>query len=38
MEVIGVMEEKLDVQFPDEDLASIKTVGDLTKLVLKIGA
>ncbi len=38
MEVIGVMEERLEVQFPDEDLASIKTVGDLTRLVMKLGA
>ena len=38
MEVIGVMEERLEVQFPDEDLASIKTVGDLTRLVLKLDA
>lgn len=36
MEVIGVMEERLEVQFPDEDLASIKTVGDLTRLVQKL--
>lgn len=38
MEVIGVMEERLSVQFPDEDLASIKTVGDLTRLVQKLDA
>ncbi|MEQ9497852.1 MAG: acyl carrier protein [Deltaproteobacteria bacterium] len=33
MEVIGVMEEKLNVRFPDEDLATLKNMGDLTTLV-----
>jgi acyl carrier protein len=38
MEVIGAMEEKLNVQFPDEDLATLKKVGDLTSLVRRLAA
>ncbi len=37
MEVIGVLEEKLNVRFPDEDLATLKNIGDLTKLVQRLG-
>ena len=37
MEVIGVMEERLNVQFPDEDLANLQTLSDLTALVHKLG-
>ena len=36
MEVIGVMEEKLNVRFPDEDLATLKKMSDLTTLVRKL--
>jgi acyl carrier protein len=36
MEVIGVMEEKLNVRFPDEDLATLKNMGDLTTLIKKL--
>lgn len=36
MEVIGVMEERLNVQFPDEDLANLSSMGDLTALVRKV--
>lgn len=36
MEVIGALEEKLNVQFPDEDLATLKSLGDLTRLVRKL--
>ncbi len=36
MEVIGVLEEKLDVRFPDEDLATIKDLEDLTTVVRKL--
>lgn len=36
MEVIGVMEERLHVQFPDEDLAELSTLSDLTVLVQKL--
>jgi acyl carrier protein len=38
MEVIGVMEERLKVQFPDEDLANLETMADLTALCRKAGA
>ena len=38
MEVIGVLEEKLDLRFPDEDLASIRSMGDLTRLVNRLSA
>jgi len=38
MEVIGAMEEKLNIQFPDEDLATIKSIGDLTRLVQRLAA
>jgi acyl carrier protein len=37
MEVIGAMEERLNVQFPDEDLATLKSIGDLTRLVQRLG-
>lgn len=37
MEVIGALEEKLNLRFPDEDLATIRSVGDLTKLVNRLG-
>jgi acyl carrier protein len=36
MEVIGTMEEKLNLQFPDEDLATLRSVGDLTALVRRL--
>ena len=36
MEVIGVLEERLNVQFPDEDLANLKSLSDLTTLVRKV--
>ncbi len=38
MEVIGAMEERLNVQFPDEDLATLKNIGDLTRLVQRLAA
>ena len=37
MEVIGAMEERLNLRFPDEDLATLKRVGDLTALVQRLG-
>ena len=37
MEVIGVLEEKLNVRFPDEELATLKSMGDLTSLIQRIG-
>ncbi|MEL7368749.1 MAG: acyl carrier protein [Myxococcota bacterium] len=36
MEVIGVMEEKLNIRFPDEDLATIKKMADLAALVRRL--
>lgn len=36
MEVIGIMEERLDIRFPDEDLATLKTIADLTTLVQRL--
>lgn len=38
MEVIGVLEEKLNVRFPDEDLATLNNVGDLTALIQRMAA
>lgn len=38
MEVIGTLEEKLNVRFPDEDLATLKSLKDLTTLVGKLAA
>lgn len=38
MEVIGVLEEKLEVRFPDEDLATIRSMSDLTQLINRIAA
>jgi acyl carrier protein len=36
MEVLGAMEEKLHIQFPDEDLAGVRRIGDLTALVRRL--
>jgi len=36
MEVIGIMEERLDIRFPDEDLATLKRLKDLTSLVQRL--
>lgn len=36
MEVIGVLEEKLSVRFPDEELSTIKSMSDLTRLINRI--
>lgn len=38
MEVIGALEEKLNVRFPDEDLATIRSMSDLTQLVNRLAA
>jgi acyl carrier protein len=38
MEVIGTLEEKLSIRFPDEELATLKSVGDLTALVRRVAA
>lgn len=36
MEVIGALEEKLEVRFPDEELATLKSIADLTALVRRL--
>lgn len=36
MEVIGIMEERLDIRFPDDELATLKSMEDLTKLVQRV--
>ncbi len=38
MEVIGVLEERLNIRFPDEDLATLKNIGDLTALIQRTAA
>lgn len=35
MEIVGYLEQKLDVRFNDEDLATLSTLGDLSKLIEK---
>lgn len=37
LEVIGVLEEKLNIRFPDEDLSTIKNMNDLAAVVRKQG-
>lgn len=38
MELVSYFEEKLDIRMPDEDLASIQTLGDLAKLTNRLVA
>ena len=38
MELVSYFEEKLTIRMPDEDLASIQTLGDLDKLVQRLVA
>ena len=38
MELVSYFEEKLHIRMPDEDLAQIKTLGDLTQLVQRLVA
>ena len=38
MELVSYFEEKLTIRMPDEDLASIQTLGDLNKLVTRLVA
>jgi acyl carrier protein len=33
MEIIGVMEDELDVSIPDEKLSRLQTVGDIEKVI-----
>lgn len=36
MELVSYFEEKLEVRMPDEDLARINTIGDLSALIQKL--
>jgi acyl carrier protein len=38
MELVSWFEEKLSIRMPDEDLAQVQTLGDLSKLVLRLAA
>lgn len=38
MEVIGVLEERLNIRFPDEELSTIKSLGDITQIVNRLAA
>jgi acyl carrier protein len=36
MEIIGVMEDELDITIPDEKLSRLQTVGDLEAVILDL--
>jgi acyl carrier protein len=36
MELVSYFEEKLEIRMPDEDLAKVQTLGDLTGLVKRL--
>ena len=36
MELVAYFEEKLEIRMPDEDLARVQTVGDLSTLVQRL--
>lgn len=36
MELVSWFEEKLSIRMPDEDLAQVQTLGDLSKLVTRL--
>ncbi|HRE90188.1 MAG TPA: acyl carrier protein [Myxococcota bacterium] len=38
MEMVGIIEEKCECQFADEDLAQINKVGDMINLIKKVAA
>lgn len=38
LELIGYIEEELNVHFPDEDLARLQTLKDLSDLIHKVSA
>jgi acyl carrier protein len=38
MELVSWFEEKLAIRMPDEDLAQVQTLGDLSKLVTRLSA
>jgi acyl carrier protein len=35
MEIIGVLEDDLDIKIPDEKLATLQTVGDIERICLE---
>lgn len=35
LEIFGEIEDELDVHLPDDELANVSTLGDLTKLISK---
>ena len=35
MQIVGEMEQRLEIMIPDEDLVQLKTVGDLLRVVEK---
>jgi acyl carrier protein len=35
MQIVGEMEQRLEIMIPDEDLVQMKTVGDLLRVVEK---
>jgi acyl carrier protein len=38
MELVSWFEEKLAIRMPDEDLAQVQTLGDLSRLVTRLSA
>ena len=36
MEVIGALEDKINIRFPDEDLATIRSMSDLIQLINRL--
>jgi acyl carrier protein len=38
MELVSWFEEKLTIRMPDEDLAQVQTLGDLSRLVTRLSA
>lgn len=38
MEMVGIIEERCDCQFADEDLAQINRVGDMLSLIKRVAA
>jgi acyl carrier protein len=38
MELVSWFEEKLSIRMPDEDLAQVQTLGDLSKLVTRLSS
>jgi acyl carrier protein len=38
MELVGYLEEQLDIRLPDEELASVQTLGELDELLRRFTA